>query len=227
MSLRAHAPVFLPAGAGLRAKGLNRAGNLLIPNSNYCDFEDWVMPILDKLLAEQQSGERATPWTPSAVVRRLGLEINNPESVCYWAAVNDIPIYCPALTDGSLGDMLFFHSYRSPGLVIDLVADVKAMNEEAMLVRQPKKTGMLILGGGVAKHHIANANLMRNGADFCVYVNTAAEFDGCDSGARPDEAVSWGKVRADATPVKLYADATLVFPLLVAQTFATHFEPRE
>ena len=66
---------------------------------------------------------------------------------------------------------------------------------------------------------------MRNGADFAVYVNTAHEFDGSDSGARPDEAVSWGKIRTDARPVKLSADATLVFPLLVAQTFAKHWQP--
>ena len=32
-----------------------------------------------------------------------------------------------------------------------------------------RKTGMIILGGGVPKHHINNANLMRNGADFAVY----------------------------------------------------------
>jgi deoxyhypusine synthase len=32
---------------------------------------------------------------------------------------------------------------------------------------------MIILGGGVPKHHVCNANLMRNGADFAVYVNTA------------------------------------------------------
>jgi len=56
---------------------------------------------------------------------------------------------------------------------------------------------------GLPKHHICNANLMRNGADFAVYVSTAQEFDGSDSGARPDEAVSWGKIRADATPVKV------------------------
>ena len=48
----------------------------------------------------------------------------------------------------------------------------------------------------------------------------AQEFDGSDSGAKPDEAVSWGKVRLDATPVKVCADATLIMPLLVAQTFA-------
>lgn len=34
------------------------------------------------------------------------------------------------------------------------------------------RTGVLILGGGVVKHHINNANLMRNGSDFTVYINT-------------------------------------------------------
>ncbi|NWT33481.1 DHYS synthase, partial [Cardinalis cardinalis] len=95
--------------------------------------------------------------------------------------------------------------------------DLRLINTQAIFAH---KTGMIILGGGLVKHHIANANLMRNGADFSVYVNTAQEFDGSDSGARPDEAVSWGKIRVDATPVKVYADASLVFPLLVAETFA-------
>ena len=61
---------------------------------------------------------------------------------------------------------------------------------------------------------------MRNGANFAVFVNTGQEFDGSDSGAKPDEAVSWGKVRLDATPVKVCADASIIMPLLVAQTFA-------
>ena len=73
---------------------------------------------------------------------------------------------------------------------------------------------------GVAKHHICNANLMKNGADYAVFINTAQEFDGSDSGAQPDEAVSWGKIRADANPVKVSGDATILFPLLVSQTFA-------
>jgi deoxyhypusine synthase len=45
------------------------------------------------------------------------------------------------------------------------------------------------------------------------------EFDGSDSGASPDEAISWGKIKIDAAPVKVSADATLVFPLIVSQTF--------
>lgn len=53
-----------------------------------------------------------------------------------------------------------------------------------------------------------------------VFINTGQEFDGSDSGAKPDEAVSWGKIRMDAKPVKVCADASLVFPLIVSQTFA-------
>ncbi|KAF4619988.1 hypothetical protein D9613_005230 [Agrocybe pediades] len=110
--------------------------------------------------------------------------------------------------------MIYFHSFRSPGLILDIVEDIRQLNE---LSRKSKKAGMIVLGGGVCKHQIANAMLIRNGAD---YSNTGQEFDGSDSGARPDEAVSWGKIRAGAEAVKVFADATLVFPMLVAGTFA-------
>ncbi|KAJ1986646.1 Deoxyhypusine synthase [Dimargaris cristalligena] len=202
-------------GAELRRKGLNRIGNLLVPNDNYCKFEDWVIPILDQMLEEQKT--QGTIWSPSKIIHRLGKEINNEDSVYYWAYKNNIPVYCPAITDGSLGDMIYFHTYRNPGLIIDLVSDIRAMNNEAVFA---KKTGVIILGGGVVKHHISNANLMRNGSDYAVFINTAQEFDGSDAGARPDEAVSWGKIKTSAETIKVYAEATLVFPILVAETFA-------
>ncbi|XP_064616269.1 deoxyhypusine synthase-like [Liolophura sinensis] len=206
-------------GKELRAKGINRIGNLLVPNENYCKFEDWLMPILDDMLREQK--EEGMSWTPSKIIHRLGKEIDNPESVCYWAYKNNIPMFSPALTDGSLGDMLYFHSYKNPGLVVDIVEDIRRINSQAVYAIN---TGMIIIGGGVIKHHTCNANLMRNGANFSVYLNTASEFDGSDSGASPDEAVSWGKIRTDATPVKVFGEATLLFPLLVAETFVKNFK---
>ncbi|KAI3801066.1 hypothetical protein L1987_29167 [Smallanthus sonchifolius] len=214
---------FSLSGAALRAKGLNHIGNLLVPNENYCKFEDWIIPIFDQMLEEQNT--QRVLWTPSKVIARLGKEINNESSYLYWAYKNDIPVFCPGLTDGSLGDMLYFHSFRNPGLVIDVVQDIRAMNSEAVHAN-PRKTGMIILGGGLPKHHICNANMMRNGADYAVFINTAQEFDGSDSGARPDEAVSWGKIRASAKSVKVHCDATIAFPLLVAETFAATREKR-
>ncbi|KAF6231297.1 hypothetical protein HO173_010440 [Letharia columbiana] len=224
------APTYLSSfgadGADLRRRGMNRIGNLVVPNSNYCAFEDWVVPILDAMLAEQEASKRTAPrdedrlvWTPSAVVARLGAEIADESSILYWAQRNSIPIFCPALTDGSLGDMLYFHSFRSAPAVLDIsiTRDIRKLNDIAINAR---RAGMIILGGGLVKHHIANACLMRNGAESAVYVNTAQEFDGSDAGARPDEAVSWGKIKVGGDSVKVYAEATVVFPLIVAATFA-------
>ncbi|KAL6224134.1 hypothetical protein ACLB2K_002990 [Fragaria x ananassa] len=224
---------FALAGADLRSKGLNRIGNLLVPNGNYCKFEDWIIPIFDQMLKEQVEQAcgvaifRNVLWTPSKLIARLGKEINDERScgLCILTMFllamfqNNVSVYCPSITDGSLGDMLYFHSFRSPGLVVDLVQDIRAMNGEAVHA-DLRKTGMIILGGGLPKHHICNANMMRNGADYAVFINTAQEYDGSDSGARPDEAVSWGKIRGSAKTVKVHCDATIAFPLLVAETFA-------
>lgn len=235
---------FKLSGKALRKKGINRIGNLLVPNKNYCKFEDWVAPLISKmhdeqdakwleqakeLAARKDSGEeddddeplKPFAYTPSEVIARLGKEIDNEESVLYWAYKNSIPVFCPALTDGSVGDMMYFHSFKRPGFVLDIARDIRRINDLAV---QSYATGQIIIGGGLVKHHTCNANLMRNGADYSVYINTGHEFDGSDGGASPDEAISWGKIRINANPVKVCADATIVFPLIVSQTFAKDVE---
>ena len=142
-------------GRTLRSKGINRIGNLLVPNDNYVKFEDWILPIMDQMLEEQK--EKGTVWSPSKVIARLGEEINDESSIYYWAAKNKIPVFSPALTDGSIGDMMFFHSFKKPGFVLDILQDLRELNTMAM---RAKHTGMIILGGGLIKHHICNANLM-------------------------------------------------------------------
>lgn len=107
--------------------------------------------------------------------------------------------------------MLYCHAIRSGGLDIDIVQDIRSINGDAVHAGV-RKTGMIILGGGLPKHRICNANMMRNGSDYAVFINTAQEFDGSDSGAQPDEAVSWGKIRASTKTVKVHCDATIASP---------------
>lgn len=45
----------------------------------------------------------------------------NINSINLISQKNSIPVYSPALTDGSLGDMMYFHSYRKPGLIVDIL----------------------------------------------------------------------------------------------------------
>lgn len=155
------------------------------------------------------------------MIARFGREINNEDSVYYWAWKNKIPVFSPALTDGSIGDMIYFHGCQSTPLIVDIAQDIRKLNEMALLA---DRSGQLIIGGGLIKHHIANANLMRNGADYSVYINTGFGEDGSDAGASPDEAVSWGKIRLECRPVKVWGEASILFPLLVAQTFAKAHE---
>jgi deoxyhypusine synthase len=207
---------FEAPGALLREKGINRTGNIFVPNSRYCRFEDFVTPILQQLYDEQQKTGHIL--TPSELTATLGREVGNPESIYYWCQKNGIPVFCPALTDGSLGDMMYFFGSRHPGFRLDILQDLKRLNDLAL---DAKKTGLIILGAGLVKHHILNANMLRNGCDYAVYLNTAQEYDGSDAGARPDEAVSWGKILpgGEERMVKVFGDATILFPLIVAKAF--------
>ena len=79
--------------------------------------------------------------------------------------------------------------------------------------------GALILGGGVSKHYVMNANIFKEGLDYAVYITTAHEFDACDSGGNQQEAMTWAKLKLDAPNVKIKCEASIAFPLLVAGSF--------
>lgn len=200
---------FGASGEDLREKGINRIGNIFVPNSRYIKFEKFVLPILEKHKNEN--------LTPSKLISILGKEINNEESIYYWAYKNNIPVFCPAIMDGSLGDMIYFFRSKNQNFKLDIVEDTWDLNNTTI---GKKKTGMIILGGGVVKHSICNASLYRNGADYAVYINSNPEFDGSDSGASPEEAKSWGKITGKGEAVKVFGDATILFPILVAESFA-------
>lgn len=202
-------------GKELREKAINRIGNLLVPNENYIKFEEFAMPILEELYKEQK--EKGKIHSPHEIIWKFGEKINNSKSIYYWANKNKIPVFCPTILDGSFGDMVYFFMYKHPDFKLDIAKDSKLLNESTTGL---KKSGALILGGGVIKHSILNAHLYRNGADYAVYINNSPEFDGSDAGALPEEAISWGKILPEGKKVKVFGDATILFPILVSQTFA-------
>jgi len=203
---------FKANGKVLRKVGINRIGNIFAPNSRYVEFEKFFQPILEELYSEQKKTGKIT--IPLEIIWKLGEKINDEKSIYYQAWKNKIPVYCPCITDGALGDNIYFFKFKHPDFNIDITDDLKWFNNTTI---GKKKTGVIILGAGIIKHAILNANMLRNGADYAVYINTQQEYDGSDSGAAPEEAVSWGKIKGKY--VKVFADATLVFPLIVAKCF--------
>ena len=213
-----HVGKFQVSGRSMLDMGINRAGNIFIPNDRYLYFEKFIQPFLDRIYKEQK--EEGIVHSSQDITRELGKEIAKEEhceeSILYWAYKNNIPVFCPTLMDGSFGDLVYFMKQRHKEFVLDMSADTKKIIDVAL---NSEKTGAIILGAGVAKHFILNANIFREGLDYAVYINTAQEYDGSDSGAEAEEAITWAKIQPTAAHVKVHADATLVFPLLVAGTF--------
>jgi deoxyhypusine synthase len=201
----------------LREKGMNRVGNIIIPNSAYVKLEKFLQPFFSQCFERQERMGRLL--APNEIIHALGVEMESnamtragcAHSFVYWAAKNNIPIFCPAPTDGAFGLQLYFFKQKQPEFGIDAAGDLKPLGQ---LVLDADKTGGIILGGGVAKHHAIGANILREGFDYAVYVSTGTPYDGSLSGARVNEAVSWGKVSPKAKIVHVEADASIVFPLL-------------
>jgi|GEM_PF-93954 len=193
----------------LHKRGINRIGNIFVPNDRYEWLEGRLMPFFSDMYKRQK--ERGKPMSPRSLIHELGKTVDDDKSILHWASKNDIPIFCPAITDGAMGLHLHFFKQENEGFALDATGDMK---ELADIVLNAEKTGGIILGGGVPKHHTIGVNILRDGLDYAVYVSTATEGDGSLSGARVKEAVSWGKISETAKHVYVEGDATIVFPLL-------------
>ncbi|MEM2118640.1 MAG: deoxyhypusine synthase [Candidatus Bathyarchaeia archaeon] len=198
---------FVMDDAELHKKGVNRLGNVLVPNDSYgITIEKKMQELLASLWKEG-----LTEVSTSQLCQEIGRRICNESSILYWAAKNSIPVYVPSITDGAVGYQVWLFS-QDHKFKLDLLRDEGELNE---VVFSAKKTGALIVGGGVSKHHTIWWNQFRDGLDYAVYVSTADEWDGSLSGARPTEAVSWGKINEKADKIMVEGDATLILPILV------------
>jgi deoxyhypusine synthase len=198
---------FVMNDAELHQKNVNRLGNVLVPNDSYgLIIEQKMQELLKSLWAE---GVKEV--SSSQLCREIGKRVCNESSILYWAAKNSIPVYVPGITDGAVGYQTWFFS-QDHDFKLNLLRDSGELSE---IVFAAKKTGALIIGGGISKHHTIWWNQFKNGLDYVVYISTADEWDGSLSGARPREAVSWGKINEKAKRIMVEGDASVILPIIV------------
>jgi len=192
----------------LGKQGINRIGNIFVPNETYSGFEDIAGPILEQLYQKRKT------WVVSDFLRELGNLMDDKNSFIRQAAKNGIPMFCPAITDGALGMQIYFFRQKHPDFILDAAGDMHHLFTATL---DANKTGAIILGGGVAKHHAILANLLRGGLDYAVYMTTAHAYAGSLSGATTQEAKSWGKIKGDADAITVIGDVTITFPLVMCK----------
>jgi deoxyhypusine synthase len=132
----------------------------------------------------------------------------------------DVPVYVSTIKDSSLALNLAVHRLAGKKYNLDFVREIL---EQAAIVYDSKKSGILELGGGVPKNTAQQTGplldqiLRRNdgGQDYIIQITDARPDTGGLSGATLQEGKSWGKVQhAHEGMVTVYADATIAFPIL-------------
>lgn len=197
----------------LLKEGYHRLGNILVPLENYGPLiEKTMQPLLERLYEE---GSRSISSEELCV--EIGKRLASRDSLLTWAQKRGVPVFVPGVMDGSVGSQLWLFAESHRDFKVDVIADERRLSD---LVSESKRTGALVVGGGISKHHLIWWNMFRGGLDYACYVTTAMEYDGSLSGAQVREAVSWGKVKERARKVTLYAEATTVLPIIFSYALA-------
>jgi deoxyhypusine synthase len=198
---------FLMDDAKLRRAGINRLGNILVPDESYgLVLEKKMQRILRELWRE---GKRE--FAGKELVWEFGKRLGE-QSILWWAWKKKIPVYVPGILDGAFGSQLWIFWQEHRDFKLNQFPDEQELAEE---VFGAERTGGLIIGGGISKHHLMWWNQFHEGLDYAVYITTAPEWNGSLSGARVREGVSWKKVKASARYVTVEGDATVLLPLIV------------
>ncbi len=192
--------------AALYRKGLGRIGNVLTKTKDFEVFEEKVQRILgniDEALRRNISIAELTG--------EFGRSLNDEKSFLTTAYKKGVPVYSPGITDSMLGLQMWMFAQENT-LVLNVLKDMSSFSD---IVFESKKTGAIFLGGGLPKHYIMGANLLRGGLDMAVQITLDRPEAGSLSGARLEEGVSWGKVKEHNKNATIIGDATVLFPMLI------------
>ena len=156
-----------------------------------------------------------------------------PEKSFMVAAYDlDVPVYISTIKDSSLALNLSIHRLQGKQYNLDFVREI---TEQAAILYNSKKSGILELGGGVPKNTAQQTGplldqiLRRNdgGQDYIIQITDARPDTGGLSGATLQEGKSWGKIQdAHKDMVTVYTDATIAFPILALYALSTQ-NPRK
>ena len=192
--------------AKLADQNIHRLGNVLVPMQSYGPLiEEKMQSFLEE---EYDKGTRE--MSTEDICEMIGNHLGE-DSFLYWASKNDIKVIVPGIVDGAVGSQIWMFTQKHADFKLNITKDADTLSG---IIFKAKKSGALMLGGGISKHHTLWWNQYREGLDYAVYITTAQEFDGSLSGALVREAISWGKVAQNAKQTTIHAEITTVLPFL-------------
>jgi deoxyhypusine synthase len=194
----------------LREQGIDRIYDVVVHDEAFARLEDFLRGVFEQLDRKRYSIRE--------LLTTIGENLSDRNSILRSAVDSEVPVFCPAIADSMIG--LHAWIYKQTGsLAVDAFDDMKELID---IFCEAKRTGAIILGGGVPKNFIFQSALIapreegKEGLDYAIQITTKTPEDGSLSGATLEEAKSWGKIGGKAKAVTLYCDATIALPIIVA-----------
>ena len=202
--------------SALAAEGIDRVYDTLASEQEFIDNDGWI--------ADVAAGLEPRPYTTREFLYQLGRHLwdtTGRDGILTAAYRADVPIFCPAIADSSIGMGLSQARQKTAGTgYIDIVGDI--VESANMIIKRPR-TASIVLGGGTPKNFINQASVQAEfyssrvaGHRYALQIVTDVPHFGGASGSSLEEAQSWGKLATDADRVSVQVDATIALPLLAS-----------
>jgi deoxyhypusine synthase len=191
----------------LKCKHINRIYDVFLDEEYFGLLEEKIQGIYGSL-------EPSKAYSIRELLAEIGKSLDDKDSILRSAYDMGVPVYCPAIQDSVLGLQAWLYK-QANRLTVDAFAD---MREFMDMCYSAKRTGALLIGGGVPKNYVLQSMLVtpRGGFDYVVQITMDRAETGGLSGATLDEARSWGKVGDNAKAVQVICDATIALPIMLA-----------
>ncbi len=178
----------------------------------------------DEWIAGFAASLEPRPYTTRELLYRLGgrlWQTTRRDGILTAAYRANVPIFCPAIADSSIGMGLSQARQKSPRAgQIDVIGDI--VESANLIIRRPS-TASIVLGGGTPKNFINQASVQAEyyspavgGHRYALQIVTDVPHYGGASGSSLEEAQSWGKLATDSDRVSVLADATIALPIVAS-----------
>lgn len=193
---------------------IDRIYDTYVDEEKFRETDRYIAKIAENLIKNNNK-----VYSTREFIKILGNNINDENSIIYNANKNNIPIFCPAINDSSIGIGLSKFYANNKKQIIDPIKD---FYELALIKGNSKKTGVIYIGGGTPKNYINDCviaaqelNFNVDGHEYGFQITTDAPHWGGLSGSTIEEAQSWGKISKNAKKATVYSEATIALPLIV------------
>ncbi len=174
----------------------------------------------DAAIAEIAGGLDKKEYSSREFFSILGKNINDKNSILYTAAKRNVPVFCPALNDSSIGIGLTKHYVDKKNKII--INPIRDNYELAQIKMKSRSAGVIYIGGGTPKNYIQQMEVIseilgagENGYRYAIQITTDTPQWGGLSGCTFEEAQSWGKIHREADKIQITIESTVGMPLLV------------